>query len=209
MRPITITSHYLDLQRQLHKRLDYGTASLLFTPIVEKVMKHYQLSSISDYGAGKQNLLRGLQELGFHPSNYFPYDPVFPEYGEPKSADLVCCIDVLEHIEPKRLNNVLNELAVITTKLGFLSIHMGPAVKVLADGRNAHLIQKPSSWWLTRIAKRFEVVELHCHEMAGQGIWLVVKPKTPSLSLKQRFRNWLSSTRTRLIIWKHPNFKPN
>jgi hypothetical protein len=37
----------------------------------------------------------------------FPSDPVFPEYGDPKPADLACCIDVLEHVEPKQLDNVL------------------------------------------------------------------------------------------------------
>lgn len=108
-------------------------------------MSRYGLTSISDYGAGKKNLLRGLQDLGVHPSEYFPYDPVFPEYGDPKPADLACCIDVLEHVEPRQLDNVLGELASITTSYGFFTIHTGPAVKTLADGRNAHLIQQPSS----------------------------------------------------------------
>jgi hypothetical protein len=54
---------------------------------------------------------------------------------------------------------------------------MGPAAKVLADGRNAHLIQKPSSWWLPRIAQRFEVKHLQSHQMMGRGIWLLVEPR--------------------------------
>jgi len=195
MRPKTITSEYLSLQRQLHQRADYGVASLSFAPIVAGMMSRYQLASVSDYGAGKKNLLRGLHDLGVRPSGYFPYDPVFPEYGHPKPADLVCCIDVLEHIEPRQLNNVLDELASITTRMGFFSIHMGPAVKVLADGRNAHLIQQPSSWWLPRIVRHFDVVELQSHELAGSGIWLLVKPRKPSPSIKHLFRNWLITTR--------------
>jgi hypothetical protein len=79
---------------------------------------------------------------------------------------------------------------------------MGPAEKVLADGRNAHLIQKPSSWWLPRITRYFEVVELQSHELAGSGIWLLVKPKIPSPSMKQRFRNWL-------ITARYPNYTPS
>jgi hypothetical protein len=202
MRPKTITSEYLDLQRKLHQRADYGIASLSFAPVIAAVMSQHGLTSLSDYGAGKKNLLRGLHDIGVHPSEYFPYDPAFPEYGDPKPADLVCCIDVLEHIEPSQLTNVLSELCSITTGLGFFSIHMGPAEKVLADGRNAHLIQKPSSWWLPRIARYFEVVELQSHELAGSGIWLLVKPKIPSPSMKQRFRNWL-------ITARYPNYTPS
>jgi hypothetical protein len=106
-----------------------------------------------------------------------PYDPVFPEYGEPKSADLVCCIDVLEHIEPELIDSVILELSKITSNLGFFSIHMGPAGKILSDGRNAHLIQKPSSWWLKKLTDYFEILHLQSHQMMGSGIWLVVKRK--------------------------------
>ena len=62
--------------------------------------------------------------LGKKNVKYYPYDPVFPEYGEPKEADLVCCIDVLEHIEPPYLKNVLQDLSKITNKIGFFTNQM-------------------------------------------------------------------------------------
>jgi hypothetical protein len=54
---------------------------------------------------------------------------------------------------------------------------MGPAVKVLADGRNAHLIQKPSSWWLEKLIQHFEILHLQTHGVMGHGFWVAVKPK--------------------------------
>lgn len=173
----TISEDYLRLQTDLHRNPNYGVASLSFAPIVAQVIRETKARSVADYGAGKKNLLVGLKQAGIELDAYYPYDPVFPEYGPPRSADLVCCIDVLEHIEPEKLENVLTELERITSSLGFLSIHMGPAAKVLADGRNAHLIQKPSSWWLPRLAQHFEIVHLQSHQMMGRGIWCLVSPR--------------------------------
>lgn len=141
----TISDQYLGLQTELHKNPNYGMASLSFAPLVADLIRLSDSKTISDYGAGKQRLLEGLQKEDIKNISYFPYDPVFPDYGPPKEADLDCCIDVLEHIEPEKLEAVLRELASITVKLGFFSVHMGPAEKKLADGRNAHLIQQPSS----------------------------------------------------------------
>lgn len=177
MRKATISDEYLKQQTELHENPKYGVASLGFAPIVADVMRQTGCRSISDYGAGKKRLLEGLRAANSEPSDYYPYDPVFPSYGEPTPADLVCCIDVLEHIEPELLENVLLELVSIIKNLGFFSIHLGPAAKVLNDGRNAHLIQKPSSWWLKTITDHFEVFHLQSHEMMGKGIWLVVGPK--------------------------------
>lgn len=173
----TISDEYLKLQRDLHLNPNYGIASLAFAPIVADLIKQTNMISISDYGAGKKNLLAGLRDAGIKNIEYYPYDPVFPEYGPPKSAELVCCIDVLEHIEPGKLDSVFKELAEITTNLGFFSIHMGPAAKILADGRNAHLIQQPSSWWLPLLSAYFEVLQLQTHQMMGNGFWIIVKPK--------------------------------
>jgi hypothetical protein len=69
---------------------------------------------------------------------------------------------------------VIADLASITRKLGFISIATGPAIKVLADGRNAHLIQKPSSWWLPKLCEYFEIVHLQRDQ---HGFWVLVNPK--------------------------------
>lgn len=176
----TISDEYLNMQIDLHKNIHYGVASLSFSPIVADFVKSFGIKSISDYGAGKKNLLVGLNKegLGEESFDYFPYDPVFPDYGNPKPADLVCCIDVLEHVEEFYLDNVLSELASITTTLGFFSIHMGPATKYLADGRNAHIIQKSTSWWLPKLCVYFEILCLQQHNFGGSGFWILVKPKS-------------------------------
>jgi hypothetical protein len=142
--------------------------------IVKELMARCHVRSLSDYGAGKQNLLRGLNELGVTGFDYFPYDPAFPDYGEPRPADLVCCIDVLEHIEPAFLDTVFADLRAITVKRGFFSVNCGPAMKFLPDGRNAHLIQEPASWWLPRLRQHFEISQL---EEMSSGFWVLAEPK--------------------------------
>jgi hypothetical protein len=101
----TITPEYLDLQKLLHLNPNYGVASLSFAPIVTAIIKKANIKTLSDYGAGKKNLLIGINNNGVTDIEYFPYDPAFPEYGGPVASQLVCCIDVLEHIEPELIDN--------------------------------------------------------------------------------------------------------
>ena len=122
---------------------------------MQTILRQHNISQLSDYGAGKQNLRKALEQRGVELSAYHPFDPAFPHYGEPQPAPLVCCIDVLEHVEPSCLEAVLHELERIVVHLGFFTIHTGPAGKTLPDGRNAHLIQAPSSWWLPKLAEHF------------------------------------------------------
>ena len=184
---MVITESYRKMQQELHLNPNYGVASLAFAPLIAQIISALKIRSISDYGAGKRNLLNGLKKIGINDFEYLPYDPAFPEYGMPSPADLVCCIDVLEHIEPELIENVLNELATIVCSFGFFSIHTGPAIKVLSDGRNAHLIQKPCSWWREKLQLRFEVIRL---EMLGDGsgFWVIVQPKVTHSTLGSRGR---------------------
>ena len=168
---MTISDDYRNAQKQLHENPNYGVASLQYAPIVKEVIQQIGAKSISDYGAGKCRLRMKLKELGLRKFRYFPFDPAFPEYGEPKEAELVCCIDVLEHVEPLYLDDVLIDLRRITTGHGFFTIHTGPAVKTLADGRNAHLIQNPTSWWLPKLCDHFEIMHL---QRSPGGFWIVV-----------------------------------
>lgn len=176
----TISEKYRSIQQELHLNPNYGTASLLYAPIVAEIIRKKNIQSLSDYGAGKKNLLKGLNKLGISIPIYKPYDPAFPNYGTPQSAELICCIDVLEHIEPELLDNVIKELSEITINIGFFSIHTGPAQKILSDGRNAHLIQKPSSWWLPRICEYFEILQMQPDSTTGKGFWVIVKRRMDS-----------------------------
>ena len=49
-------------------------------------------------------------------------------------------IELMEHIEPECLEEVLDNLQWLSLKAVFLVIATRPAKKMLADGRNAHLI---------------------------------------------------------------------
>jgi|SRR5688572_3982332 len=169
-----ISEGYLEQQRKLHENPNYGVASIGYAPLVKELLTTYEFESLCDYGAGKQRLREQLEKLGCAPAEYFPYDPVFPEYGKPQPAELVCCIDVLEHIEVESLDAVLTELRDIVLELGFFTVHTGPAAKTLPDGRNAHIIQRPSSWWLPKLCEHFEISQLNS---VDNGFWVLVTPK--------------------------------
>jgi hypothetical protein len=156
----TISEEYRVEQQKLHESPKYGVASLSFAPVVRSLLRLGNCTSLSDYGAGKRNLAKALGLKDGGKVRYQPYDPAFPEYGAPMPADLVTCIDVLEHIEPQALDAVLAEIASISPKLAFLTVHTGPAKKVLTDGRNAHLIQESTSWWLGRFEPHFDIIHV-------------------------------------------------
>ena len=175
-----ISKEYLNLQKKLHENENYGMASVSLALSVKKLFRANSFVSISDYGAGKKNLQKALLNIGLKDFEYFPFDPAFPEYGNPQPADLVCCIDVLEHIEPEYLDNVLDDLKSITLNTGFFNISTIPATKTLEDGRNAHLIIKPINWWLSLLLPRFYIEHL---QQSETGFIVLVRNNSFSRSL--------------------------
>lgn len=155
-----ISPEYRKEQEILHSRGNYGTASLQFGEMVSTLINKTNALSVLDYGCGSmQNLATVLRPD--HDVEYVGYDPAVPEFsGKADPADLVTCIDVLEHIEPDLLENVLDDLQRVSQKWLFATVHTGPARKTLTDGRNAHLIQKPPVWWLEHFYQRWDVRSL-------------------------------------------------
>lgn len=70
---------------------------------------------------------------------------------------MVACIDVLEHIEPELLENVLDDLCRLAEAVVFLTVTTIAAFKTLSDGRNAHLTQQPMSWWMPKFFDRWDI----------------------------------------------------
>jgi FkbM family methyltransferase len=74
------------------------------------------------------------------------------------------CTDVLEHVEPECVEAVLDDLCRVTMKAALVTVATRPAVKVLADGRNAHLSIHPLAWWKERLLERFDLIEVLEHD---------------------------------------------
>lgn len=157
------------MQKTLHENPQYGVSSVLYAPIVDLVISKYQIKEILDYGAGKCRLRDALENK----IDYYPYEPSNETMDKsPEPRELVACIDVLEHIEPECLDDVLDDLRRCVIKYGIFTIHTKPAQKVLPDGRNAHLIQEQPSWWKEKLNKRFSIIkELDI----GNGFVVLVK----------------------------------
>ncbi len=161
-----LSPEYKAQQEHLHATTTYGTASIKYAPLVSEIVNKLEVQHLLDYGCGKHmNLIKHLKVR--HKLKYQAYDPCVPELaGLPVPAEMVACIDVLEHIEPEYLDSVLDHLASLTEAVAFMTVHTGPAGKVLPDGRNAHIIQEPMSWWIPKFLERFElqtVQQRHAH----------------------------------------------
>ncbi|MBI2296547.1 MAG: hypothetical protein HYU76_11095 [Betaproteobacteria bacterium] len=173
--PPLISDEYREMQRKLHENPDYGVASVGYAPLVADIIKAVDATEMLDYGAGKGRLGKTLREQFNVQLKIHHYDPAVPEWSAPpKPCGLVACIDVLEHIEPDLIENVLDDLKRVTLGVGVFTVHTGQAVKSLPDGRNAHLIQKPPAWWLPKILERFELVTFNRMPM---GFWVAVERK--------------------------------
>lgn len=152
-----ITPEYLALQRAFHEqRPEYGQSGHKWADHVRQLCDRLQTRDVLDYGCGKESLQRAL------PFPIQMYDPAIPHRSAPpQPADIVVCTDVLEHIEPECLDDVLDALCGLSKRVLFLEVATRPAVKFLPDGRNAHLIQEHSRWWLERLFPRLDLVSFH------------------------------------------------
>lgn len=174
---VLITEAYRKQQEILHKDPSYGSASVQYAPLVAGVMNHMQVTELLDYGAGKMRLWTALMEQGKvrNQFTYKAYEPADPKHSQaPEPADMVVCIDVLEHVEPECLESVLDDLQRLTKRVGLFTVHTEPAKKTLPDGRNAHLIQQDMCWWLPKFAARFDVHTLQKQSM-GFSIFAMAK----------------------------------
>jgi hypothetical protein len=157
-----ISDGYQEQQQHLHETTEYGTMAQHYGPLVSQIIKKIEVTHLLDYGCGRRmGLLKNLN--AGHKLTYQGYDPGagIPELATaPIPAEMVCCIDVLEHIEPEFLDNVLDHLVELTEVVAFITVHTGPAMKTLPDGRNAHLTQQPIEWWLPKLTDRWDIQTL-------------------------------------------------
>lgn len=165
-----ISPDYLELQRQYHSTTPhYGTSGGNYAETVKELIKNLGVKSVLDYGCGKGYLRKELGDI------VAEYDPCIPgKDSEPKPADLVVCTDVLEHIEPQKLDSVLEHIRCLGQWVFFV-VATRPATKDLPDGRNAHLLINNAEWWKQTLESRFDIKDF---DVQSLGVCILARPYT-------------------------------
>jgi hypothetical protein len=169
-----ISENYRKLNRKMHESpRGFGADGRKWIDYVQVLIRKFQVKSLLDYGCGQATLWKALKESygewGELPQ-YVGYDPcVKGRENIPQGKfDLVVCTDVLEHIEPEYLKNVVWHIRELAGKAIFLNINIHPANKTLPDGRNTHLILKDRVWWFKYMKSMFVEVEWNTEELQSK-----------------------------------------
>lgn len=134
------------LQRE-HRRASFGKRAKIPRYLFDFIIDQNP-QTILDFGCGKGNLIETLK-VQFPDKTITGYDPANSEFDysiDDKVYDLIYSTDVLEHIEPEFIDQTLEYLST-KSKYIYHLIALSPAKLILADGRNAHLIQETPEWW--------------------------------------------------------------
>ena len=139
---------------------------MVFAKILKEIINKNNIKNLLDYGSGKGERYFKSSEFGnetYPPlEKYWNINPTLYDPGVPHPKpvegkfDIVISIDVLEHIEPTCISNVLDNINQLSSKYVWLRIDTLPARKRLPDGRNAHLIIEQPSYWLSLIDKHIQ-----------------------------------------------------
>lgn len=157
-----ISEEYASLNADLHRRCVFGQRGARHVPVVREMLREYGAGcTVLDYGCGRADLAAALPDV-----KVWSYDPGVPAHATlPPPCDIVVCTDVLEHIEPDYLDDVLAHIKILTRKAAHLVVCTKlDGRKKLKDGRDPHLIVQPAEWWRERISRHMPARLINCTE---------------------------------------------
>jgi uncharacterized Rossmann fold enzyme len=175
-----ITEEYRKLNAELHQTdPNWGNGKKASFNNLIKLFEKIETPDVLDYGCGKALKWKEL-DLPYKPKLY---DPAIPEYSfKPEPADYVICLDVLEHIEPECLDDVIKDLYRVVKQVGIFQISLRLAKVILSDGRNAHLSLHTPEEWKRKLRRYFDIQQEHLWKNDSDLI-LVVIPRINLLEM--------------------------
>jgi hypothetical protein len=166
-----ISDYYKNQIRGLHEsKSTWGNGPRGHILRICKWVYENKVRDLLDYGCGK-----GKNMPFILPVKITNYDPGVAEWeSDPKVCEHLMCLDVLEHIEPMYIGDVLEHISSKFTKSAMLTIALTPSKDILPDGKNAHILLRPSSWWVDTLEA---YVTLQSMEFNTSSITVFVTPK--------------------------------
>ncbi len=176
-----ISPEYCKINADIYNKSKRSMGGAKHAEIVMDFAMKWDAYKILDYGCGQGQLKQAIDaaNAGY---DVFEYDPaIIGKEALPAPAEFIVCVDVLEHIEPDKIDAVLEHIFSLMGKGGFFIISMCLTKVWLPDGRNAHILLKPVEWWLAKLNnfRDFEIREcklrIKKHEL--KDIVLCIKRK--------------------------------
>ena len=164
-----ISKEYKEKIAAFHKKRNWGNAFEKNVPnLVHKYMALSQSNSLLDYGAGCGAFKKQMDiEYPNAKFNIHEYEPgIVGKDEDPPVCDATVCFDVLEHIEPNKIDNVLQHMCDKTNKWAYVVICCVPAMKTFPDGQNLHLLIREPKWWLEEFKydwNMFDIIKTKAH----------------------------------------------
>jgi cyclopropane fatty-acyl-phospholipid synthase-like methyltransferase len=135
-------------------------------PYIKDFISAESPQSILDFGCAHGRMMSLIISDFPNISVIEGYDPGVPEYENFPTRTYECLVsnDVIEHIEPKYLDQTLRSMDQLFTKSAWLIVACYPAKKKLPDGRNAHLSVHEPHWWIEKIKETFTTSKIEVAE---------------------------------------------
>ena len=158
-----ISDYYKEMLQEYHKDRSWGGTGRRHADEILELAKQFRCFDALDYGSSDHEdcLKRHFQRNYPGQLLFYEYDPAIPHKSAlPSPKDMLVCTDVLEHIEPDKLDNVLLHMKNCMRKCGFFVISTIPAKAVLPNGVNAHLIIEDKKWWRAKVSNFFGIHQM-------------------------------------------------
>lgn len=158
-----ISKEYKEKIIAFHKKRSWGGPISKNVPsIVYKYMALSEANSILDYGAGsglfKEKMDKQYPNAKF---NIHEYEPgIIGKDEDPPVCDATVCLDVLEHVEPNKIDNVLQHIYDKTNKWAYIIVCCIPSGGTFPDGQNLHILQRESNWWLEKFKYEWDMFNI-------------------------------------------------
>jgi 2-polyprenyl-3-methyl-5-hydroxy-6-metoxy-1,4-benzoquinol methylase len=158
-----ISKEYKEKIVTRHTKKSWGGPISKHVPsLVYKNMILTKANSILDYGAGS-GLFKEKMDIEYPNAkfNIHEYEPgIIGKDEDPPICDATVCLDVLEHIEPDKIDNVLQHIYDKTNKWAYIIICCIPSYNTFPDGQNLHILQRESNWWLEKFKYEWNMFDI-------------------------------------------------
>lgn len=136
-------------------------------------------STLIDYGCGEGKAIdwfraHGLEAFGV---DLVPLHPLALRAClwdmPPILSDYAFCADVLEHLPPERVIDVLRGIHARTEVAGAFTVATVPDGHGPKVGETLHLTVEPAEWWEERLREVWPVVEHHACDHSWRHLFIV------------------------------------